>query len=80
VKCESTQASIGVSIGDANASYAYAVNETLFPPAAEGLTLVMCEQNQYMMGERGMNIGGISALVNYILIDFASYRVGLKAK
>jgi hypothetical protein len=33
-----------------------------------------------MMGELGMNIGGISALVNTILIDYAQSRVGLKPK
>jgi hypothetical protein len=39
----------------------------------------MCEQCEYMRGYDGMNIGGISALFNYILVD-ASAKVGLKAK
>jgi hypothetical protein len=80
VSCQSTQASVGVRLGDSKASYSYTIDDSAFPPAAQGLTLVMCEQNEYMMGQRGMNIGGISALVNCILIDFANKRVGFKAK
>jgi hypothetical protein len=33
-----------------------------------------------MRGYDGMNIGGTSALFNYILVDYASAKVGLKAK
>jgi hypothetical protein len=77
--CHSTEASIGVEIGDRRESYSYTIDDKL-PQAAQGLTLVMCERNEYMMDQRGMNIGGISALVNYILIDFANHRVGRKPK
>ena len=56
------------------------MNESAFPPPAQGLTLVMCQMNQFMMGQRGMNIGGVSALVNSILIDYANCRVGFKPK
>ena len=35
--------------------------------AVQGLTGVMCELNGYMMGQEGMNIGGITALFNRIL-------------
>jgi hypothetical protein len=80
VSCQSIDAAVGVELGDATSSYFYTVNDASFPPAAQGLTLVMCEQNEFMMGQRGMNIGGISALVNYILIDFANQRVGFKPK
>ena len=80
VSCQSTEASVGVELGDSNGSYSYTIDDSTFPPAVQGLTLVMCEQNQYMMGQRGMNIGGISALSNYILIDFQNKRVGLKTK
>lgn len=31
-----------------------------------------------MMGQEGMNIGDISALVNSLLIDFKSNKVGFK--
>jgi multisubunit Na+/H+ antiporter MnhB subunit len=50
------------------------------PPSVRGLTLVMCERNSFMMGQNGMNIGGISALMNAILIDYTNARVGLKPK
>jgi len=45
-----------------------------------GLTLVMCKVNDYMMGKQGMNIGGLSALFNTILIDYGHAKVGLKPK
>jgi hypothetical protein len=80
VSCQSTEASVGVELGDSNGSYTYTIDDSTFPPAVQGLTIVMCKQNQYMMGQRGMNIGGISALANYILIDFQNKRIGLKSK
>jgi hypothetical protein len=46
----------------------------------QGLTLVMCKLNSFMMGKQGMNTGGISALVNYILVDYQQSQVGLKPK
>jgi hypothetical protein len=33
-----------------------------------------------MRGCDGMNIGGISALFDYVLVDYGSAKVGLKAK
>ena len=80
VSCQSTQASVGIEIGDSSGSYSYTIDDTAFPPAARGLTLVMCKENEFMMGQRGMNTGGISALVNSILIDYSNKRVGFKAK
>jgi hypothetical protein len=32
-----------------------------------------------MMGQQGMNIGGISALFNSILIDYSVNKVGFKS-
>jgi hypothetical protein len=40
----------------------------------------MCKQCSYMNGQNGMNIGGLSALFNFILIDYVSALVGFKAK
>ncbi len=74
--CQSTQAVLGISIGGATGSYAYVIDNSTFPAPTQGLTLVMCENNAYMMGQQGMNIGGISALVNSILIDFKNNKVG----
>ena len=80
MQCESTRAAVSVSLGDTTGSYSYTIDDNFLPIATRGITLVMCRKNNYMMGQRGMNIGGISALVNYILIDYANARVGLKAK
>jgi hypothetical protein len=32
------------------------------------------------MGRQGMNTGGISALVNDVLVDYSNCRVGLRTK
>lgn len=78
--CESTQASVGVTLSDPNNVYSYTIDDSLFPSPAQGLTLVICENNSYMMGQQGLNIGGISALVNSILIDFKNKQVGFKKR
>jgi hypothetical protein len=78
--CQSIQAVLGIVLGDSAGSYAYVIDNSTFPVPAQGLTLVMCENNAYMMGQQGMNIGGISALVNSILIDFRNHKVGFKKR
>jgi hypothetical protein len=77
--CMSTKASLTVGlVDDTGASFTYDINEAALPPSDQGLTLVMCQMNEFMMGQYGMNIGGISALVVRILVDYASGRVGLR--
>jgi hypothetical protein len=61
-------------------SYKYKIHTRDLPPTVQGLTLVMCKVNQFMMDQQGMNTGGISALFNYLLVDYANARVGLKPK
>jgi len=78
--CQSSQAALRVEIGDDNRTYAYAIDVSSLPAPARGLTLVICEKNDYMMGQQGMNIGGISALANYILVDLIRKQVGFKKK
>lgn len=78
--CESVGAKIAVTIGTAAAKFSYIIDPTQFPRSAQGLTLVMCKKNHYMMDQQGMNIGGISALVNRILVDYGGCRVGLQTK
>jgi hypothetical protein len=78
--CESISDAITIELGDRNNSYIYTIDTSTMPPSVRGLTLVMCERNSFMMGQNGMNIGGISALMNAILIDYANARVGLKPK
>jgi len=78
--CESTSDVIAIELGDQNSSFSYAIDTSSLPGTVQGLTLVMCKVNEYMRGQQGMNIGGISALQNYILVDFANCQVGLKSK
>jgi hypothetical protein len=78
--CQATKDNLNIALGDEKNSFSYTVDTTAFPPSVQGLTLVMCKVCEYMRGQQGMNIGGISALSNYILIDYASARVGFKPK
>jgi hypothetical protein len=78
--CQSTSDIIAIELGDQNGSFSYTIDTSSWPSTVQGLTLVMCKLNYYMMGEQGMNIGGISALENAILVDFAHCQVGLKPK
>jgi hypothetical protein len=80
ISCQSTDDKITIGLGDNSASFSYAIDPSVLPGPVQGLTLVMCKKCAYMMDNDGMNIGGISALFNYILIDYVSARVGLKKK
>jgi hypothetical protein len=80
ISCQSVEDDLGVVIGDENNSFSYRIDTTNMPSSVQGLTLVMCEDCGYMFGRQGMNIGGLSALFNYIVIDYASGKVGLKSK
>jgi hypothetical protein len=78
--CESTAASVEIELGDATNSYTYTIDESSLPASVQGLTLVMCKQCEYMFQWNGMNVGGISMLVNDVLIDYQSGRLGLRPK
>jgi hypothetical protein len=78
--CQCTGAPIKIELSDGNTSISYVIDPNRLPPAIRGLTLVMCKINSYMWDQQGMNIGGISALFNSILIDYLNSRVGFKAK
>jgi hypothetical protein len=78
--CQSTSDDIAIKLGDETNSASYKIDPSLLPPTVRGLTFVMCKKNSYMMDQQGMNVGGISALVNYILVDYAKCQVGLKPK
>jgi hypothetical protein len=78
--CQSTSDAISIELTDAANSIKYTIDPSRLPAAAQGLTLVMCQTNAYMMGQNGMNIGGISALANFILVDYGTSRVGLRPK
>ena len=79
--CRSSAESLEIKLcGNATNAFTYSIDPARFPVSYQGLTLVMCERNEYMRGEQGMNIGGISALVNYLLIDYENNKVGLRPK
>jgi hypothetical protein len=80
LNCQSVRDAISIELGDSTNSVAYTINPAKLSPSTRGLTLVMCEDNHYMMQQKGMNVGGISALVNFILIDFQTARVGFRPK
>jgi hypothetical protein len=80
VDCQSTSEDVSIELGDRPNSFSYKIDPSHLPATVQGLTLVMCKLNSYMRGQQGMNIGGISALANYILIDYKNKQVGFKPK
>jgi hypothetical protein len=78
--CNCISDAITLQLGDGHHSTTYKIDTSTLPPSVQGLTIVMCQLNKFMMGQQGMNIGGISALFNYILIDYADLKVGFKAR
>ena len=77
--CQTISASIAMEVGDATGSFTIAINEAALPAAAKGKTIVMCQLNKFMRGQYGLNIGGISALTNAILIDHGHKQVGFRS-
>jgi hypothetical protein len=79
--CQATGGDLAVTLCDEkNSLFSYRVDTAKLPPLAQGLTLVICKDCSFMEGQNGMNIGGLSALFNYVLIDYVGARVGFKAK
>ena len=85
--CQATSADLSITLSDDKGrEFSYQVQTAKLPPLAQGLTLVMCRLCSFMENDsegkpqNGMNIGGLSALFNYVLIDYVNARVGLKAK
>jgi hypothetical protein len=80
ISCQAVRDPITIEIGDETNSFSYLIDTTTFPKPVQDLTLVLCKECFYMQGNKGMNIGGISALFNYILIDNQQGMVGFKSK
>jgi hypothetical protein len=84
--CQAISDDLAITLCDENKrEFSYKVDLAKLPPLAQGLSLVMCKLCTFMeevnkIPNDGMNIGGLSALFNYILIDYASARVGFKTK
>lgn len=82
INCSCTNSPITIQLMDPyyQTFWMYTVDTKKMPASVQGLTLVACETNAYMMNQQGMNIGGISALFMDILIDYQSKAVGFKMK
>ena len=80
ISCQSVRDDLVIELGDGASTYVYSIAPTQLPPSAQNLTLVICQKCYYMMEEAGMNIGGVSALLNSILIDYGSQNVGFKPR
>jgi hypothetical protein len=78
--CTSVNASLGITLHDGICLYAFTIDPARLPPSARGLTAVMCKMNAFLRNRQGMNLGGISALFNRILVDFAGGKVGFKPR
>ncbi len=77
--CQTIMASIAMEVGDATGSFTIAIDESALPATAKGKTIVMCQLNEFMRGQYGLNIGGISALTHAILIDHRHKQVGFRS-
>ena len=78
--CVSDRLDVVLESYDGDASYAYTIDTSLLPSSVQGLTGVFCAVNPFMQGQYGMNIGGVSALFNRILIDYTGTHVGMAPK
>jgi hypothetical protein len=78
--CQAVNDDLTIAIGDRDDTYHYQIDPSRLPADDQGLTLVMCNTCSFMEDNQGMNTGGLSALFNDILIDYASGRVGFSPK
>jgi hypothetical protein len=78
VSCQAVKDDLQFVLGDAKGDFTISISEGSLPPATQNLTLVICQTCQYMMGEYGLNIGGISALFNRIALDYSRGQVAFK--
>lgn len=76
--CTAARLDIGLAQSGGSPSYAYTIDTHLLPASVQGLTLVMYQNGgQYMpYSNYSINTGGITALFNRILIDYANAQVG----
>ena len=74
--CVSDALTIALAGADGESTYSYTIDTGAMPPPVQGLTAVMCKVNQYMMGQQGMNVGGITTLFNRILVCYQGTQIG----
>jgi hypothetical protein len=80
ITCQAIEDPLTIELGQGDRVFSYRIDTKPLPEQVRGLTLVMCENCSYMRNNNGMNIGGISALFNHILIDYLHGKVGFKTK
>ena len=78
--CVSDDLTIELAGPDQASTYKYTIRTGNLPSSVQGLTGVLCKACRYMMGQQGMNIGGISVLFNNLLIDYKHSQVGFRPK
>jgi hypothetical protein len=78
--CQAVKDPLVMEIGDGNSWLSYPIDTSKLPETVQDLTLVLCKDCSYLQGNAGVNIGGISALSNLILIDNHLGQVGFKSK
>ena len=71
---------IEVTGSDLALTYKDTIQTSSLPPAAQGLTGVLCKVCWYMMGQQGMNLGGISVLFNNLLIVYNDCKIGFSPR
>jgi len=76
--CVSDDLTIELAGPDPASTYKYTIRTGDLPSSVQGLTGVLCRVCWYMMGQQGMNIGGISVLFNNLLIDYKHSQVGFR--
>ncbi len=78
--CAGISDDLAFSLSDGNQSMSFSLPTAALPQSVQGLSLVVCQDNPYMFGWDGMNIGGLTALFYSILIDYKNAKVSFRAK
>lgn len=71
---------VGLQSAGGKPGYVYSIDTSTLPKSVQGLTAVMCKVNEFMRDKQGMNVGGITALFNRILINYPGAQVGFASK
>jgi hypothetical protein len=80
IACQAIYDPLTIELGDGNNWFSYRIDTSKLPKSVQGLTMVLCKDCSYLQGYKGINIGGISALFNYTLIDNKLGQVGFKSR
>jgi hypothetical protein len=82
VDCKCSCGSVTLVLENASRSvtYTYTINTQCKAAPEQGLSLVPCKSNYFLFNRPGINIGGLSLLSNYLLIDYHTGNVGLAPK